>query len=165
MKTKVLFLSICYLALSSMSLAQIKVEAIKVAEFGNHSCEEYLQRMDIFISELDKTSESKGYIMVYDGKSPKFVKDKNGKYVLSRYILPQRGEAAARIKTMKRRLRFRVVPYEKFVFVNAGFRQEYTVEFWVVPFGAEAPKSSPTVKLIKYRRGKPHDFCGNDVLY
>ena len=44
----------------------------------------------------------------------------------------------------------------RIVWVNGGYRENLTTEFWIVPNNADAPKPTPTVKEkeIKFKRGK-----------
>ena len=51
------------------------------------------------------------------------------------------------------------MPQEKFVFVESGFLEDFKVELWNVPDGATPPKPTPTLKRMKYRKGKPVGFC------
>ncbi len=55
-------------------------------------------------------------------------------------------------------------PSEKIVFIEAGFREKLTIEFWLVPLGAEPPKPNPTLKKMKYQKGKPLDLCSSGVI-
>jgi len=55
------------------------------------------------------------------------------------YIVEQRGIDASRL-----------------VIVNGGFREDDSVELWVVPAGAEAPRATPTIQAgdVKTRKRK-----------
>lgn len=142
---------------SSIS-AQIK-EARIIDKFGNVSCDDYLSRMDNFWSNLNNSPNAKGYIFIYEGKLATGNYDKKGKYVGNKYISPKIGEAKERIKTMKTRLELSKYSLEKITFIEAGFRDKYAVEFWVVPDDVIPPKPSPTLDKIKFRKGKPQNFC------
>jgi hypothetical protein len=48
---------------------------------------------------------------------------------------------------------------QNFEFVVAGFRENFTVEFWIVPNGVTPPEPSPTLTKMKYRKGIPAKFC------
>lgn len=133
-------------------------EARKVDEFESVNCDDYLARMDNFQIELSNNPTAKGYILIYEGKIPR---QTNTRFI---FVSPHSGEAKAYEKTMIRRMTFRKYDRQKIVFVEAGFREKLTVEFWVVPSNAEPPKPIPTLKKMKYQKGKPKDFCGNDLV-
>lgn len=133
-------------------------EARKIDEFGSVSCDEYLNRMDNFQIELSNEPTAKGYILIYEGNLTRY---KKGKTYL---VLPHFNEAESYKRTIIRRMAFRGFGKEKIVFVKAGFREKLTVEFWLVPLGAEPPKPTPSLKKMKYQKGKPLDFCGDDTV-
>lgn len=136
-------------------------EAKLFDETGNLSCEVFLANLDIFASEVNKAdTNSVGYIISYEGKYQKSVYDKNRKFMKYQYVLPMFGESNERTYTMMNYIiNFRGFPKEKLVFVNGGFRENYTVQFWVVPKLEKPPKIEPTLKNIKYRKGIPIDIC------
>jgi hypothetical protein len=41
----------------------------------------------------------------------------------------------------------RAIDASRFTVVNGGFREEDSVELWIVPSGAAAPKATPTVQV------------------
>jgi hypothetical protein len=53
------------------------------------------------------------------------------------YLVTQRGIDASRL-----------------VVVNGGFREDDSVELWVVPSGASAPQATPTVQAGEIKRRK-----------
>lgn len=155
---KQLFSLLLLLSLSIIVSAQTP-EAQKIDEFANVNCEGYLARMDnIFISALSDPS-SKIYVFVYEGKLTKPKYDSTGKSIGYESALPQMGLAKARIRSMKQYLKMKNMPPEKFVFIEAGFLENFKVELWNVPDGATPPKPTPTLKKMKYRKGKPVGFC------
>ena len=135
-------------------------EARKIDEFGNTNCEGYLARMDGFLIELNNLPDSKGYVFVYAGKTLVSYNNK-GKYIgdQNQYVLPYRNEAKSRIQAMKTRLRSKNLPNGQINFVESGFRENYTVEFWLVPKGVMLPKPTPTLTKMRYRKGAASDFC------
>ena len=153
------FFSLLLLISSSIIVSAQTQEAQKIDEFGNINCEGYLARMDnTFLSALNDSS-SKIYVFVYEGNLTKPKYDSNGKAIGSESALPQMGLAKARISSMKQYLKMKKMPQEKFVFVEAGFLDNVKVELWNVPDGATPPKPTPTLKKMKYRKGKPVGFC------
>jgi len=150
---------ILFLLLSfAFSISAQEKEARKVDEFESVNCDDYLARMDNFQIELSNDPTAKGYILIYEGKIPK---NSKGKFI---FVFPHSGEAKSYKKTMIRRMAFRKYDRQRIVFIEAGFREKLTVEFWLVPAGAEPPKPTPTLKKIKYRKGEPIDFCGDDSV-
>ena len=142
--------------------AQTK-EAQKIYEFGNTNCDDYLARMDYLLSKINNSTDSKGYVFVYSGKIKEFIYDKNNKNQGTKYVFPEVSEAQELIGYLKRHHLFRRFPSEKIVFVEGGFREKFTIEFWLVPDEVDAPKPTPTLKKIKQRKQtrKPFGFCGD----
>jgi len=154
MKNLILLLFLC-LALIVSAFAQ---EARKIDELSNYYCDDMLARLDYLASETMKESNAKGFVIVYEGRYSKYVNNR-GKNELKTF-LPRFGESAYRTKSMQNHLlNFRNLPKEKFLFISGGFRENHTVELWVVPNGANPLKSTPTLENIKYRKGKPEDIC------
>lgn len=133
-------------------------EARKIDEFESIQCDDYLARMDAFQNQLKDDPTAKGYILIYEGKIVKYNKGK------IHFVLPHLGEAKSYERTMIRRMAFRRFDKERIVFVEAGFRENLMVEFWLVPQGAKSPNPTPTLKKMKYQKGKPIDFCDGDVV-
>ncbi|HQU84444.1 MAG TPA: hypothetical protein PKY59_15005, partial [Pyrinomonadaceae bacterium] len=70
------------------------------------------------------------------------------------------GSAKAKIESMKKYIsNVKKLSLENFSFIEAGFRENSTIVFWNVPKGAEPPKPTPTLKKMKYRKGKAKGFC------
>jgi hypothetical protein len=153
------FIFIFVLALSVS--AQIE-EAQKIDKFGNTNCDDYGARIDLLLTEINNFSDAKGYVFVYEGKLEQFIYDKNAKFKKTRYVSPEIGMAKEIIGYLKKHLLFRNFPSNKIVFIEAGYREKYAVEFWLVPDKAIPPKPTPTLKKIKQRKPKlkQFDFCG-----
>lgn len=133
-------------------------EARLFDEYGNSiNCESYLSRADAMKIEQTNNPNSRIYIIVYEGKERKW--DYSKENASFKTVLPQSGQAAATIRTMEQRLRLNKAPLQNYIFVNGGFREEFGVEIWLVPPGAALPKPTPTLKKMKYRKGKPKGFC------
>lgn len=147
--------TILLLSLFSYAFAQ---EARKIEEFGNLGCDDFLTRKDNFIYYLNLEPNAIGYIFVYEGKLQEF--DYSKEKVQTYYVLPRVGEARRYLVGMKDRFEMGRFPLERLVFANAGFREKFTVEFWIKPSDASPPKPTPTLTKIKYRKGKPKNFCG-----
>ena len=92
-------------------------------------------RLDNFAYSLREESGSRGYMISYRGrrKPPKyFAFDPEWQH--SQLMIEWKFEEG------------------RVVLVDGGYRAEAMMELWVVPEGAEAPKSAPTVVLKKRRK-------------
>ncbi|MEK7725499.1 MAG: hypothetical protein AAB336_14190 [Acidobacteriota bacterium] len=150
---KLIASTILLLSLFSCAFAQ---EARKIDEFGNISCDELLTKRDGFLNELNASPDLSGYMLIYVGK----LKQYNDKRKKEYYVLPHSRDAKEFIFALRKVFSFRNFPLDRIVFVNAGFRGNFTIEFWTVPDGVTPPKPTPTLTKMKYRKGKPRIFCG-----
>jgi hypothetical protein len=142
---------LCFLLCVS-SFAQ---ESEKIDEFSNLACDEYLMRVDVALNQAHSNSSSILYVFIYEGKEFKY----NDRKKRSELVFPAKGSAKAKIASMKEYLSARRFPAEKVQFVEAGFRENMTVEFWLVPSGVKAPEPISTFEMMKYRKGKARGFC------
>lgn len=147
-----IFLSIVLALFVSYSL--FSQEAQKVDELPNSSCADITIRSSHFFDEIKKREDSKGYIIVYNGKLLKPLYNKENKS-----IQPHFDEAKAEINNIKSRINFFKFDAKKLVFVEGGLRENFTIEFWIVPNNANSPNLTPTLKKMKFRKGKPKGFC------
>jgi len=141
-----------------MTLFAQSKESVPIDEFGSVNCEDYLARMDNVILQAANNVDSKIYVLVYEGKVSRYVYERRGK---SRIQVsdPEVGLANARIVSMKKYLAFKKYDDRKFVFLSAGYRENFTVEIWLVPDNAKKPVPRATVAKMNYRKGKPSGFC------
>ncbi len=106
-------------------------------ECNSCSFDDQKARLDNLAVELQNDPSTRAYILAYGGRmSPLGQVEK----LMSRsrdYLITQRGIDASRI-----------------VVVNGGFREEDSVELWLVPSGAAAPKPTPTVQMGDVKPGK-----------
>jgi hypothetical protein len=94
-------------------------------------------RLDNLAVELQNDPTTRAYIIAYGGRmSPVGQVEVLMKRARS-YIVEQRGIDASRL-----------------VVVNGGFREEDSVELWIVPSGAAAPRATPTVQAGDVNPGK-----------
>ncbi|HRH43423.1 MAG TPA: hypothetical protein PKY82_17465 [Pyrinomonadaceae bacterium] len=151
---KIIGLILSILMLCSSIFAQ---EAQITDEIGDITCDDYLLRMYNVNFGLINDLTSKVYILIYEGKEWRY----NAKKDKTESVLPAYGSAKARIRSIKQY--FKTYKQEdllqRIVFVEAGFRENFAVEFWFAPNGASAPKPTPTLTKMKYRKGKPKEFC------
>jgi len=148
-------LTIGFLICLLFGVTVLSQETTKIDEFENLNCDDYLGRMDSAIAEARKNPLSRMYVLIYEGKEPRYNKTLNGPKLMS----PTLGTAEAKIRSIKKWLSHREIQIERFSFVKAGFRENMTVEMWLVPAGSKPPDPTPTLKKIKYRKGKAKGFC------
>jgi hypothetical protein len=122
-----------------------------VHSFEEFGCEELKLRTHEFVEEIDKSLDAKGYVIIYEGRYRQYIPKNN--YSTFKYGLPRNGEANSRIKLIKKQLLFFKYPIKDIVFINGGFREKLTVEFYVVPKDGEPPKPTPTLDKIRYKKG------------
>lgn len=152
--------SFLILLLFVLSVSAQTDEARKVDEFGNLNCDDYSARMDDLWIKLNNLPDAKGYVFIYEGKIENAVYDKNGKYKGEQYFYPKIGEAKTRIRYMQQLIRFGKFSPGKFVFIEAGFREKFTIEYWIVPNEATLPVPTSILEKMKHRKGKRENICG-----
>jgi hypothetical protein len=121
-------------------IAEIKKTAIVAREFdecNNCAFDDQKARLDNLAVELQNDPSTRGYIIAYGGRmSPLGQVDK----LMSRardYLVKERAIDASRL-----------------VVVNGGFREEDSVELWIVPSGAQSPRPTPTVQAGEVKARK-----------
>ncbi|HZI47592.1 MAG TPA: hypothetical protein VFD75_07320 [Pyrinomonadaceae bacterium] len=121
-------------------VAALEKKIIVAQEFDEcNSCsrDDQKARLDNLAVELQNDPSTRAYILAYGGRmSPLGQVEK----LMSRsrdYLTTERGIDASRI-----------------VVVNGGFREEDSVELWIVPSGAAAPKPTPTVQAGDVNPGR-----------
>jgi hypothetical protein len=121
-------------------VAPLEKKMIVAREFdecNNCTFDDQKARLDNLAVELQNDPSTRAHIIAYGGRmSPLGQVEK----LMSRardYLVTQRGIDASRL-----------------VVVNGGFREEDSVELWLVPSGAPAPRPTPTVQAgeIKARK-------------
>ncbi|MFL6331909.1 MAG: hypothetical protein ACJ754_01040, partial [Pyrinomonadaceae bacterium] len=102
--------------------------ARKVDEYGNIKFNDEKARLDNYAIELQNDPTAQGYLVCYGGRTGRTGEAQRRCDRAKNYLVNTRGISADRIVT-----------------VDGGFREELTVELWVVPSGANPPAASPTV--------------------
>ena len=152
MKATLLLIIFCLFTLSAF--AQTK-EVWKVDEFLHITCEDLKARLDYFAIAINEEPKSIGYAVIYEGRYSKNIYDRKGN-AIPKKILPTFGESVSFTQLMQKYIfKFRRFSQEKLIFIDGGFRENFTVEFWLVPDGAKLPKPTPTLETMKYRKGAP----------
>jgi hypothetical protein len=106
-------------------------EAKLTDEFGNLGSEERSARFDIFFQEIQRSPESIGYVFLYCGKKCRY------------------GEIEAHLRGIELKTAIRKFNRSRLVIVNAGFRDDFVTELWLVAKGQYPPTPRSTVN-IKY---------------
>ena len=137
-------------------------EALKFDEFERTTCDEYWNRTSFLYTELDKNPKMKAYIFVYQGKFAKPIYDRKRNLKRTDYVSPPSNEDSELIGYFKRDVAFKNIPINKVEFIKGGFREKFTIEFWLVPSGAKPPKPTPTLSKLKQRKSirYPYGYCG-----
>jgi hypothetical protein len=162
---KTCFLIFSFVVLISSSCAQNR-QPQKIDEFDDFDCEAAWARLDSFIISIQNEPNAKAYILYYGGKRYKngYVYNKKIKKDVQIFSLPKRGEARATVLRWRQYLvNFRGIDPERIVLVDGGYRENHSVDLWLVPANAKPPKPTPTLKEkdIKFRKGKASDKnCG-----
>jgi hypothetical protein len=102
--------------------------ARKVDEYGNIKFNDEKARLDNYAIELQNDPTAQGYLVCYGGRTGRTGEAQRRCDRAKNYLVNTRGITADRIVT-----------------VDGGYREELTVELWVVPSGANPPSASPTV--------------------
>ena len=155
MKTKLRFIVLYFFVFASTAFAQ--QEASKFDEMGQLPCDAAKARLDNFAIQLQIDPTATGYIIFYGGKTyHHFVYNRKTKQYMGVELLPRRGEAKARIDQWIEYLTdSRGIDRRRLEVIDGGYREEPTIEFWLVPPGAKPPTPTPTLteKEIKFRKG------------
>jgi hypothetical protein len=98
-------------------------------ECNNCTFDDQKARLDNLAIELQNDPSTRAYIVAYGGRTSPIAQVELLMNRSRDYIVEQRGIDASRIVT-----------------VNGGFRENDSVELWVVPSGAAPPQATPTVQ-------------------
>jgi len=108
--------------------------ARKIDEYGNIRFNDEKARLDNFAIELQNDPTAQGYLVCYGGRTGRAGEAQRRCDRAKGYLTSTRGIDASRIVT-----------------VDGGFREDLTVELWIVPSGATPPAASPTVDPSEVR--------------
>jgi hypothetical protein len=127
-------------AFAAASVSSEPVNSRKLREFGNVDWESEMLFLDSLDNKLREEPESVAHVIVYGGRRG-----------------DRRGETQARIACIKDyMLNRRGVRPDRIVMVNGGYREESTVELWLVSRGERGPSATPTInsKEVRFRKEK-----------
>jgi hypothetical protein len=118
----------------------------KFDEYGNIAFNDEKARLDNFAIELQNEPGSQGYIIAYGGRRARANEAQARADRAKDYLVNTRGIDSGRLVT-----------------VDGGYKEDLTVELWIVPSGATPPAASPTVDAsevqiirapVRRRRGR-----------
>ncbi|MGB8507046.1 MAG: hypothetical protein WCD76_01445, partial [Pyrinomonadaceae bacterium] len=104
------------------------VSARKIDEYGNVKFNDEKARLDNYAIELQNDPTAQGYVIAYGGRRGRTGEAQARADRAKDYLVNTRGIDASRIVTL-----------------DGGYREDLTVELWLVPTGATTPTASPTV--------------------
>jgi len=118
-------------------MKKVIIVAREFDECNNCTFDDQKARLDNLAVELQNDPTTRAHIIAYGGRmSPVGQVEK----LMTRardYLVTERGISASRLAV-----------------VNGGYREEDSVELWVVPSGATAPQATPTVQAGEIKRRK-----------
>jgi hypothetical protein len=117
---------------------RLDAQARTIDEYGNIRFNDEKARLDNLAVELQNDPTAQGYIICYGGR------------------VGRAGEAQARCDRAKNDLvTRRSISADRIVTVDGGFKENLTVELWVVPSGATPPAATPSVDPSEVRTTQP----------
>ena len=150
---KIIFLAILIGNVAFLSVFAQKAE--KIDEFSNINCDTYLARIDNATIRVENDPTVLVYFLIYEGKEKRYDARSHRTVLINSPV----GSAQAKIRSMKAYLLLRKSPLKNYVFVKAGFRENSTVEIWLVKNVSNLPKPTPTLEKGRYGRRKALGFC------
>ena len=106
-------------------------------ECNNCTFDDQKARLDNLAVELQNDPTTRGYIIAYGGRTSPVGQVEKLMNRARDYLVNERGINASRLSI-----------------VNGGYREDDSVELWVVPSGAAAPQATPTVQAGEIKRRK-----------
>ncbi len=110
-------------------LAKVAIVAREFDECNSCTYDDQKARLDNLAVELQNDPSTRAYVIAYGGRMSPIGQVERLMSRAREYLIAQRGIDASR-----------------FTIVNGGFREEDSVELWIVPSGAAAPRATPTVQ-------------------
>jgi hypothetical protein len=142
-----------------LTISVFSQTAAKIDEIPKLPCGGMMLHMDNYHQELKEKPQNKLYVIYYEEKNHQIsVYNPKTKKEEIHLENPRFGNALNRAKEIPLYLKTMYkVPNSRIVLIDGGFRDEFTLEIWSVPEGAEIPKATPTVerKEVKFSEKKP----------
>lgn len=119
----------CNTTASCTTTPTIRAVARLFDQYGNIAFNDEKARLDNFAIQLQNEPGAQGYIIAYGGRRARANEAQARADRAKDYMVNTRGIDPGRIVT-----------------VDGGYREDLTVELWIVPAGAEKPALSPTLQ-------------------
>jgi hypothetical protein len=123
------------------AVAPIKATSVVAREFdecNNCAFDDQKARLDNFGTELQNDPTAKGYIIAYGGRTSPISQVERLMTRARDYLTTERSIDGSRL-----------------VIVNGGFREQDSVELWIVPSGAAPPRATPTIQAGEVKPAGP----------
>lgn len=121
------------LAGSMFVWTQEKPKVLLIDSFTYSNSEDASARIDNWRNELEKSPQNAGMVIVYGGK------------------ISKKGEIEAHIRGIKQAFALKRIDHNRTPVISGGYRDKLTIEFWVIPVGADTPAPSSTVNVKNVR--------------
>lgn len=152
---RIIFIIIISFSFSLTLLAQ--QEARKIDSMGQLTCEEIKMNLDLLAIEMQNNPNDKAFIIFYGGRTSLRGKynEKTRAYEIKK-VKAKRNEAVVRLRNWDEYLIRKGIDKSRFEIINGGYREDFTVEFWLSPKESKPPQPTPTLteKDIKFGKGK-----------
>lgn len=140
---KVSFVVLCLaLFAASISYSQTDGQRLEQVRLSDYDWEDNMARLDVFAIALNNEANSTGYIIFYGSRRSRRGEIQRRMTCVENYMVQRRGIASNRIRV-----------------INGGYRDNSTMELWVVPQGGRIPEATPTIRSIRLRRGTIRFTC------
>lgn len=126
----------------TMPVHQLRPLTKKFDSYGGFPIKKEKARLDVFAAALKQHPGAQGYILSYSGRRSRAGEVQKALDRAKKYLVNKCGIDEGRIVT-----------------VNGGFKEQLTIDLWLVPAGGIPPTAEPTVdpteaKLIKTTENK-----------
>jgi hypothetical protein len=119
----------CNTTASCSTTVRPRIEARLFDQYGNIAFNDEKARLDNYAIQLQNEPGAQGYIIAYGGRRGRANEAQARADRAKDYLVNTRGVDPGRIVT-----------------VDGGYREDLTVELWIVPTGATPPTASPTLQ-------------------
>lgn len=118
-------------------IKKVVIVAREFDECNNCTFDDQKARLDNLMIEMQSDPTAHAYIIAYGGRMSPVGQVEKLMNRAREYMVTQRGFDPSRLTV-----------------VNGGYREEDSVELWIVPSGAAAPQATPTVQAGEIKRRK-----------
>ena len=125
-------------SLKGTATPHTKLGASLIDEWGIVGSEDRSARFDNLFIQLSSNPTSKAYVFLYCGKKCRY------------------GEIEAHIRGIEIKIGLRKFERSRLSIVNAGYRESFSIELWLVPEGSGMPEPTPTlnIRYVTFIRSK-----------